>query len=70
MSFLIKQPLYKRFSLDQQCPQTSPTSYLGPPSLNRQFMMSSPIHLTHESTIIKHSLYTIFSKPQQPVTNQ
>jgi hypothetical protein len=69
MSFIIKQPLYNRFSLDRQCAIPS-LSYHGPPSFNYRPLVSKSAHVTHESAIVKQKLYIIFSKPRHPVIDQ
>ncbi len=69
MSFVIKQPLYNRFSLDRQCPIPSLT-YHGPPSFNYRPTFSTATYSIHGSPIFKQNLYIIFSKPPHPVTEQ
>ncbi|CAM4861925.1 unnamed protein product [Rotaria socialis] len=69
MSYIVKQPLYNRFSLDRQCPMTS-SSYHGPPSFNYRPLVSSSKHFMPESPTVKQKLYITYSKPLTPVMNQ
>ncbi|CAF2899616.1 unnamed protein product [Rotaria sp. Silwood2] len=69
MSFIIKQPLYNRFSLDRQYPMSS-SSYHGPPSFNYRPIVSPSKDFTHESPSVKQKLYVTFSKPKHPIFDQ
>ncbi|CAF3738998.1 unnamed protein product [Rotaria magnacalcarata] len=69
MSYVVKQPLYKRFSLDRQCPMTS-SSYHGPPSFNYRPLVSSSKPFMPESPTVKQNFYITYSKPSTPVFNQ
>ncbi|CAF1591367.1 unnamed protein product [Rotaria sp. Silwood1] len=67
MSFVIKQPLYNRFSLDRQYPMSS-SLYHGPPSFNYRPIVSTLKDFTHESPIIEQKFYITYSKlPPHPV---
>jgi len=69
MSFVIKQPLYNRFSLDRQCP-ISTVAYHGPPSFNYRPRLSTATYSNYASPIVQQKFYLIFSKPRHPVIDQ